>query len=201
MELVKKLRNYIKDEQNYYANYIKFALLLNALVILSSAIYELGFIFSIYGQIVGILFLLTFFYNLGLVYLKDNYMNKFIENKRNSRLLTYGYLITAIITAMTLMSLGLGDIRREKYHPIYYLLFIYAFYISYLDYKHLITIEGDTTGKMVQNKKNLKLFLILFALLVPFFAGYYVLNLSLVEAQQSLNLILIYISKVHIILD
>ena len=196
MEFLKNLKNVTKDDREFYENFIKVSLLLNALAIITSSIYELDATFSFYGQIVGIIFLITFFSNLGLVILNDKYFSRIGRNKRKLHFLTYGYLIVAVITASTLISLGLGDIKRQTYDPFYYILFCYGFYISYFDYKQLITNEDITTRKSVQMEQNAKLlqfFLILFSLLIPFFTGFYIFNIISSETQLGTIFIGLYL--------
>ena len=79
MEFIKK---YIKDEKKFFDNYVQLSFLLNALIITLTGIYELGVSNSFYGQIIGILFILTFFCNLGLVYLNDKHLDRTIERER-----------------------------------------------------------------------------------------------------------------------
>ena len=95
--------NFIKNEQRFFEIYVWSSLLLNALLIPLTGIYELGLTHSIYGQIVGIVFLLTFFWNLGLIYLNERFLDKSNVKERRLHILTYGYLIFAILTTITLI--------------------------------------------------------------------------------------------------
>jgi acetyl esterase/lipase len=202
MEIFKKIfkTDLFKNEKIFFEKYIQISFLLNALVISLSIIYELGVVYSFYGQIVGIFFILTFFYNLGLVFLNDKYMNRTVKSERKLHLLTYGYIIFAIITTTTLISLGLGDIKRQIFNPFYYILFCFAIVISYLDYKNLKTSEGKISKEYVQIGKKeriiiliLKKILIILSLLTFFFAGLFAFNILSGGAPLVLFLYLINI--------
>ena len=171
---------------------------LNAIIIPLSGIYELGVSNSFYGQIIGILFLFTFFYNLGLIYLNDKHLNKTIEKERKLNLLTYGYLLFAVLTVTTLMvSSGVGiNISRPKFDPMYYILWIFAFVISYFDFKILITDKWNMTRDPLQTKRKentLKMLLISMIILTFFFTGLFVVNLFSSEGFIYPTLFLVYI--------
>jgi len=185
MQRFKSLKNLIKNNLNFFENYINISLLLNASVIALSAIYESGLNLSLYGQIIGALFLFTFFFNLGLVYLSDLYI--FSEKEIKTRLLTYGYLILSILTITTLFctrqSSGalLPSLKRQKYDPLYYIMFCFAIYISYFDYRNLKLKEMNKSGKIHEIGKNHKILIsfsiILFLSMIVilfylFFGGY-----------------------------
>ncbi|TFG30278.1 MAG: hypothetical protein EU532_01445 [Promethearchaeota archaeon] len=196
MELLKKLKTLIKDNKKFYKNYIKSSLLLNVLVISLSAVYEIIPILSFLGQIVGALFLLTYFWNLGLILLNDKCMNLLVKPTRRFQFLTYLYLIIAILSTLTLINTGLGEIKRMSFDPLYYVLFYFAFYLSYLDYKKLKILEKDNPENSIQINKNeniLKLILIFFTILIITFIGIYGYNLLTTSSQESLNLIMSYV--------
>ena len=195
MEFIKK---YIKDEKKFFDNYVELSFLLNALIIPLTGIYELGVTNSYYGQIIGALFLFTFFYNLGLIYLNDKHLNKTIEKERKLNLLTYGYLLFAVLTVTTLMvSSGVGiNISRPKFDPMYYILWIFAFVISYFDFKILITDKWNMTRDPLQTKRKentLKMLLISMIILTFFFTGLFVVNLFSSEGFIYPTLFLVYI--------
>lgn len=183
------LKNLIKDEKKFFEKYVQISFLLNALLVPLSGIYEFGLTFSIYGQIVGILFLFTFFYNLGLIYLNDRYLDKTIEKERRIHLLTYGYLIIAILTVTTLIvSTNVGGVRRYAFDPSYYILWIFAFIISYLDYTILITKTKNALRNPIEIRKKekmLKIILTSLILLTIIFSGFYVFNRSSSAASLS----------------
>ncbi len=171
------LKNLINDKK-FYKKYIQISFLLNTLVIALSAIYELGLTISFYGQIVGIFFLLTFYFNLGFIFLSDRHLNKTIKKERRISFLNYGYIIFAIITATTLISLGLGDIKRQEFNPFYYILFCFALIISNFNYKNLKTTYEEISREIVQIGKKERLIisiskkiLIIFSLLTLIFAA------------------------------
>ena len=195
MEFIKKL---IKDEKKFFDNYVQISFLLNALLIPLSGIYELGVSNSFYGQIIGALFLFTFFYNLGLIYLNDKYLNRTIEKEGKLNLLTYGYLLFAVLTVTTLMvSSGVGfNIRRPKFDPMYYILWIFAFVISYFDFKILITEKWNMISDPIQMRRKvntLKILLISLVLLTILFTGFFVVNLLSSEASIYPALFVVYI--------
>jgi len=131
---------FIKNEKKFFEKYVWSSILLNAILIPLTGIYELGLTHSIYGTIVGIIFLLTFFCNLGLIYLNERYIDKTIQKERRLHLLTYGYLIFAIFSVITLIvSSNVGGIKRHVFNPLYYFLWIYGFAISYFDLTILIS--------------------------------------------------------------
>jgi len=189
MEFIKKK---IKDEKKFFDNYVQISFLLNALLIPLSGIYELGVANSFYGQIIGVLFLFTFFYNLGLIYLNDKHLNITIEKERKLNLLTYGYLIFAALTVTTLMiSSGIGfNIRRPKFDPMYYILWIFAFVISYYDFKIIITEKWNMTRVPIQTRRKentLKILLISLILLTVMFTGLFAVNLSTTTSEASVH--------------
>jgi acetyl esterase/lipase len=197
MQLLRRISNLnlIKHEKELLEKYINYSLFLNALVICLTAIYELGFTFSFYGQIVGIFFILTFYSNLGLIYLNDKYMNTLIRNKHKLHLLVYGYLILAIITAFTLISIGLADIKRQTYNPFYYILFCYAFLISYIDYKQFNFSEeniSDASLQFEKNKNALKVIMFILILLTAILAGIFLYNLFIGGIPSGTYLLLSY---------
>ena len=178
------LKNLIKDDKKFYKKYIQISFLLNSIVITLSFIYELGLTISVYGQIVGIFFLLTFYYNLGLIFLSDQHLNKTIKKERRISLLNYGYLIFAIVTSTTLISLGLGDFKRQTFSPFYYLLFCFAFIISNFNYKNFKATTGDISREVVQIGKKERIIisiskkiLIIFSLLIFIFATIFSFNI------------------------
>ncbi|MHA1256871.1 MAG: hypothetical protein ACTSPS_14865 [Promethearchaeota archaeon] len=187
MEFLKKL---IKDEKKFFDNYVQISFLLNALIIPLTGIYELGVTNSYYGQFIGALFLFTFFYNLGLIYLNDKYLNRMIDKERKLNLLTYGYLLFAILTVTTLMVSGGVNTgaRRPKFDPMYYILWIFAFVISYYDFKILITKKWNMISDPIQIKRKqntLKMLLISLILLTIMFTALFVVNLLSSEAAIS----------------
>jgi len=189
MEFFKNLN---KDEKKFFDNYVQISLLLNAILGPLSGIYELGVSNSFYGQIIGILFMLTFFCNLGLVYLTDKHLDRTIERERKLNYLTYGYLIFAILTVTTLMvSSGVGlNIRRPKFDPMYYILWIFAFVISYYDFKIIITEKWNMTRDPIQARRKentLKILLISLILLTVMFTGLFVVNLSTTTSEASVH--------------
>ncbi|MHA1468436.1 MAG: alpha/beta hydrolase [Promethearchaeota archaeon] len=193
MEFFKNLN---KDEKKFFDNYVQITLLLNAILIPLSGIYELGVSNSFYGQIIGILFILTFFCNLGLVYLNDKHLDRTIERERKLNYLTYGYLIFAILTVTTLMvSSGVGvNIRRPKFDPMYYILWIFAFVISYYDFKIIITEKWNMAKNPIQTRRKentLKILLISLILLTVMFTGLFVVNLSTTTSEASVHPFLI----------
>jgi len=191
-------RNLIKDEKKFFEKYVQISLLLNALIVPLSGIYEFGLTLTFYGQIVGTLFLLTFFTNLGLIYLNDRYLDKSIGKERRVHLLTYGYLIFTIITITTLLvSSGVGaNIKRPLFDPIYYLVWIFAFLISYFDYTILITKDRNALRdpiKIRKKDKPLKIVLTLLILLTIIFTGYFISNLLSSESLIYPTLMVVYI--------
>jgi len=200
MEFFKKL---IKDEKKFLEKYINYSLFLNALVICITAIYELGLTFSFYGQIVGIIFIITFFYNLGLIYLNDKYMNTLIRNKNRLHLLVYGYLILAIITPFTLISIGIAEVKRQTYNPVYYILFCFAFLISYIDYKQFKFREmniSEISLILEKNKNALKIILFALILLTAIFAGFFLTNLLIGGIPSGTYLLLSYLYPILFLL-
>ena len=192
MEFIKKK---IKDEKKFFDNYVQLSFLLNALIISLTGIYELGVTNSYYGQFIGALFLFTFFYNLGLIYLSNKYMNILIRNKHKLHLLIYGYLILAIITVFTLISIGLADIKRQTYNPFYYILFCYAFLISYIDYKQFKFREeniSDVSFQFEKNKNALKIIMFILILLTAILAGIFLYNLFIGGIPSGTYLLLSY---------
>ena len=189
--------NFIKNEKRFFEKYVQISFLLNALIVALSGIYELGITISIYGQVVGILFLLTFFYNLGLIYLNERYLNKAIEKERRVHLLTYGYLIFAILTVITLIvSSNVGGIRRHPFDPMYYILWIFGFVISYLDYTILVSKDRNEFEDPIlirRNENALKIILMVLILLTVIFTGFFVSNFLTSEPTISPFLFLIYI--------
>lgn len=193
MEFIKKL---IKDEKKFFNNYVQLSFLLNALIIPLTGIYELGINNSYYGQFIGALFLFTFFCNLGLIYLNDRYLDKTIEKERQLHLLTYGYLLFAILTVITLISSRMFCIIRHTFDPMYYFLWIYGFVIAYLDYTIVIPKnrnEKESPIRIRRNENYMKIMLIALIFLTVIFSGFFILNYTSSEPSISPFLFLIYI--------
>jgi acetyl esterase/lipase len=196
MEFFKNLKSSFATNTKFFENYIKISLLLNAFTIILSALYELIFAFSYFGQIVGSIFLLTFFYNLGLIVLNGRIEINQFKIRRKIQFLGYLYLIFAVITVLTLISLGLAGIKRQKFDPFYYVLFYFGFFISYLDYKKLKINENETENRVINMEKmerRMKLILFTFLIIIMIFTGLYGFNLLSGNAIQNLNLILSYV--------
>lgn len=194
-------KNLYSDEKKFFTNYIHISFLLNSILIPLTGIYEFGFNNSYYGQILGILFLFTFFYNLGLIYLNEKHLNKTINKERQIHLFTYGYLLFAIFTITTLMpSSGIFvDVRRPRFEPIYYQLWIFAFVISYFDFKIVLIKKWKITNDPIQirrKEKGLKIILLSLIVLTSIYTGYFLINLQMTGRDGSVHptlLIIFYI--------
>lgn len=174
----------IRYSRDFFLRYCRISIFLNLLLMITSFIYHLGVIFDLYGQILGLLFIIVFYYDLGIIVFSDRCLEKSKMGKlgKITNRLTYVYLLFIIFGVWTFLNLG-GNIWPRVHYPIYYSIFGFSIFMAYLNLSLLNAKnlgnkaeEGYSTGKTIKIFKILLVLFCFFMFFICFFMVWALLN-------------------------
>ena len=184
---MEKIKNKLRFDKKHFENYLKSSIFLNIFIISFTIVYQLRPDLIGFGTAVGFLFLFVFFWDLVFIVLNNKFLNKLDKTGKMINHLTFLFLIYAIITAISLISIGfVGNLlgSAPNYRLMYHGLWIFAILIAYIDYKELkkeqsgtfIWTKEHSRREMTSNGvslflKILKTILFILGLLTFFFSG------------------------------
>lgn len=126
----------ITSPKSFLKKVVLLSFLLNGLVVALSLLYHSGMTQFLFGVLVSAVFLLVFFYDLGLMAVNNAFLDKQASGGKLLNRLTYLYLVYTFLAALLVAGQGFLGIGVAAL-VLFYGIWVLALVITFLDHRYL----------------------------------------------------------------